>query len=71
MSEKKRVIRVNDLVIEAENVIIEPQRPHHDKENQDERVDPFFGRRVREEAEESSSREHSEEESSDRRGFWF
>ena len=34
MSEKKKVIRVKDLVIEAENVFIEPQRKeHHDRKD--------------------------------------
>ncbi|ELK45183.1 hypothetical protein QRD89_05880 [Halobacillus sp. ACCC02827] len=82
MSEKKKVIHVKDLIIKADNVIIEPQhhRPdHHGQKDRDDFVDPFFGgRRHREEAaEESSSREkhHKKEddESSDRRGGfrWF
>ncbi|TGB05199.1 hypothetical protein [Halobacillus salinus] len=72
MSEKKKVIRVNDLVIEAENVFIEPQHRKHEKDDHrgDDRVDPFFGRRGRQDSDESSSKEHSDE-SSDRRGFWF
>ena len=40
MSEKKKVICVKDLVIEADNVFIEPQRIH---EEVIDRVDPFFG----------------------------
>ncbi|RWZ55121.1 hypothetical protein EQV77_10745 [Halobacillus fulvus] len=74
MSEKKKVIHVNDLVIKADNVIIEPQ--HHDrhKDHRRDRVDPFFGRRKGRESEESSSRRHHDDESSSsrRKGFsWF
>ncbi|UOQ43412.1 hypothetical protein MUN89_16005 [Halobacillus salinarum] len=65
--EQKRVIHVKDLVIKADNVVIEPQR-HHD--NQD-RVDPFFGgpRRRNEEAQENNVRAENENESNnDHRG---
>ncbi|MCA0969565.1 hypothetical protein LCM20_03035 [Halobacillus litoralis] len=71
MSEKKKVIRVKDLVIEAENVFIEPVNDRHHKDHRrDERVDPFFGRRGQQN-EESSSKERSDDESSGRKGFWF
>jgi hypothetical protein len=55
MSENKRVIRVKDLVIEAENVIIEPKR----------RPDPFFGgfRRGEDDRMESSSSSERRESS--------
>ncbi|MFD2629677.1 hypothetical protein [Oceanobacillus kapialis] len=43
MSERKQVIHVKDLVIRADNVYIEPSRPHH--------RNPFFGGRRQEEAE--------------------
>jgi hypothetical protein len=68
MSENKKVIRVKDLVIEADNVIIETKR----------RPDPFFGgfRRGGEEErlESSSSREsvsgeRDEGDEQDRRPF--
>jgi hypothetical protein len=73
MSEKKRVIHVKDLVIKADNVVIEPQQ--NDRHDREDRVDPFFGGpRRREDVEESSSRsKHREDESPDRRGGfrWF
>ncbi|MCA0983783.1 hypothetical protein LCL89_06895 [Halobacillus yeomjeoni] len=83
MSERKRVIRVNDLFIEADNVFIEPRRRGRD--DRDSRVDPFFGglRHRRDDdvagAEESSSSSssssrgrHGDESSDRRRGFsWF
>jgi hypothetical protein len=52
MSENRRVIRVKDLVIEAENVIIRPKG----------RPDPIFGgfRRDEEDSLESSSSSSSE-----------
>ncbi|RDW15972.1 hypothetical protein [Oceanobacillus chungangensis] len=67
MSEKKQVIHVKDLVIKADNVIIENSH----------RRDPLFGdRRERREVEEVS--EHHEyqesdkkEERNERRPFWF
>ncbi|GIO25780.1 hypothetical protein [Ornithinibacillus bavariensis] len=67
MSENKKVIRVKDLVIEAENVIIETKRRH----------DPFFGgfRREREEERlessirESVSVERDGDDERDRRPF--
>ncbi|MCT2535673.1 hypothetical protein NC661_06635 [Aquibacillus koreensis] len=37
MSEKKKVIYVKDLVIKADNVVIESKKP------EPRRVDPFFG----------------------------
>lgn len=51
-NKNKRIIRVKDLVIEAENVILETNR----------RPDPFFGgfRRGEEERRESSNRESVE-----------
>ncbi|WP_226577008.1 hypothetical protein [Halobacillus litoralis] len=76
MSERKKVIRVKDLVIQADNVIIEPQRRNRHEDREDW-VDPFFGPRRRVEAAEesssSSSSRHHKDESSDRReGFrWF
>ncbi|WLR47521.1 hypothetical protein LC065_18780 [Halobacillus litoralis] len=75
MSDKKKVIHVKDLVIKADNVVIEPQRD--DRHDRDDRVDPFFGgprRRREESSNESSSRNRRhEDESSDRRGGfrWF
>lgn len=73
MSEKKQVIHVNDLVIKADNVIIEQPQSH--------RRDPFFGNRrinnereeVREHQEQGESKEHHEnEEREERRLFpWF
>ncbi|MBM7554004.1 hypothetical protein [Thalassobacillus pellis] len=39
------MIKVDNLVIEAENVFIEPRRRRHDDDHKhDRRVDPFFGR---------------------------
>ncbi|WP_096270266.1 hypothetical protein [Paucisalibacillus globulus] len=56
MSENRRVIRVKDLVIEAENVIIKPKR----------RYDPIIGG-VREEGRmESSSSSDNDEHRDDR-----
>ncbi|MGR9050813.1 hypothetical protein ACQ4XT_19430 [Halobacillus faecis] len=76
MSDKKKVIHVKDLVIKADNVVIEPQRD--DRHDRDDRVDPFFGgprrRREEESREESSSknRRHDDESSDRRGGFrWF
>lgn len=72
MSDKKRVIHVNDLVIHADNVIIEPR--HHDRsDNSDDRVDPFFGRRRKANEQDESRSHRDEDESPDRRkGFsWF
>ncbi len=54
MSENRRVIRVKDLVIEAENVEIRPKR----------RRDPFFGG-VREDDNRIESSNRYEMESSD------
>ncbi|GGA74166.1 hypothetical protein [Ornithinibacillus halotolerans] len=57
MSDGKRVIRVKDLVIEAENVIIKPKnRP----------FDPILGGRSQEDRFESSNRESSERRDDDR-----
>ncbi|ASF38831.1 MULTISPECIES: hypothetical protein [Halobacillus] len=67
MSEKKKVIRVKDLVIEAENVFIEPQRKeHHDRKD---RVDPFFGGRRRKDDVAGESKDRHDESSSSRGGF--
>jgi hypothetical protein len=57
MSENRRVIRVKDLVIEAENVIIRPKR----------RPDPIFGgyRRDEEDRLESSSSSESDNHEDD------
>ncbi|MCA1022476.1 hypothetical protein GLW04_01160 [Halobacillus litoralis] len=77
MSEKKKVIHVKDLVIKADNVIIEPQhRGRHDRDESSDRVDPFFGRKRREagadESSSSSKRRHDDESSDRRGGFrWF
>ncbi|MFQ3543914.1 hypothetical protein Q7A53_07490 [Halobacillus rhizosphaerae] len=62
--DKKKVIYVKDLVIKADNVVIEPQRHEgHD------RVDPFFGGpRRRNEAEESSSSHNNDESNNNNRG---
>ncbi|SHG30533.1 hypothetical protein [Ornithinibacillus halophilus] len=77
MSDNKRIIKVKDLVIEAENVIIEPKRrPMRD---------PFFGgfddrRRVDDIGMESSSSSSSrsgellgddDRKDDDRRPFWI
>ena len=66
MSEKKKVIYVKDLVIKAENVRVERERPHH----------PLFGGREHEEhernEEEVREEEHKEshkEEDNDRPPF--
>ncbi|MEN2767619.1 hypothetical protein [Ornithinibacillus xuwenensis] len=65
MSENKRVIRVKDLVIQADNVFIEPAK----------RRDPFFGgfrRNVDDQVEsanrESESREHHDDRDDNDRG---
>lgn len=50
--EKKKVIYVKDLVIKAENVRIERERPHH----------PFFGAREQEQREEEKEEVRVEEE---------
>ncbi|SFJ66392.1 hypothetical protein SAMN04487936_103242 [Halobacillus dabanensis] len=73
MSEKKRVIHVKDLVIKADNVVIEPQRNDRRDHDRDDRIDPFFGGPRRRRDEEESSSKHREDESSDRRGGfrWF
>ncbi|WP_042148940.1 hypothetical protein [Paucisalibacillus sp. EB02] len=58
MSENRRVIRVKDLVIEAENVIINPRRKNYD---------PIIGGiRDEEDRWESSSSSSRESESSDK-----
>ncbi|SFF73555.1 hypothetical protein SAMN05216353_10779 [Halobacillus alkaliphilus] len=73
MSEKKKVIRVKDLVIEAENVFIEPQRKeHHDRKDhhgRNDRVDPFFGGRRRKDEVAGESKDRHDESSSSRGGF--
>ncbi|MGI8314410.1 hypothetical protein [Halobacillus mangrovi] len=79
MSEKKRVIKVDDLFIEAENVVIQPRRDDRHDRHRDNRFDPFFGGRRRgkddvrgERDRESSSRDHRDESSDRRGGFrWF
>jgi hypothetical protein len=77
MSErKKRVIKVDDLFIEAENVVINQRPRGWEEDRHEDRVDPFFGPRRRrehnEERESSSSREHRDESSDRRGGFrWF
>jgi hypothetical protein len=62
VSERKQVIHVKDLVIKADNVYIEPKRPHH--------RNPFFGGRTQEEAEDvhHEDREHFENESDEKEG---
>ncbi|GGB40347.1 hypothetical protein F3157_16435 [Virgibacillus dakarensis] len=54
MSDKKKVIHVKDLVIKADNVHIEPRRPH--------RYDPFFGGRRMDEQHESAEAAGDERE---------
>ncbi|KHE72056.1 hypothetical protein [Halobacillus sp. BBL2006] len=76
MSEKKkRVIKVDDLFIEAENVVINQRHRGWEENRHDDRVDPFFGprrRREQNEERESSSKEHRDESSDRRGGFrWF
>ena len=75
MSDKKRVIKVDDLVIYADNVTVEPRRPGRDRDDQDRPLfDPFLGPRrqnvekeeVHEEAEET---EEENEEGDDRPPF--
>lgn len=51
MSSKKQVIHVQDLVIKADNVIIEPRRRHHAR-------DPFFGTPLNRHRPDEESREH-------------
>ncbi|UOR13107.1 hypothetical protein [Halobacillus amylolyticus] len=62
MSEKKKVIHVKDLIIKADNVVIEPQRDH-------DRYDPFFGGRRKKRDEEDEKGKHHDDESSSRGGF--
>lgn len=57
MSENKRIIRVKDLVIQADNIYIEPNRPR----------DPFFGGLRREEEQLESSNHESESQHHDER----
>ncbi|ARI78000.1 hypothetical protein [Halobacillus mangrovi] len=78
MSEKRRVIKVDDLFIEAENVVIQPRRDDRHDRHRDNRFDPFFGGRRRRKDDdrdrdrESSSRDHRDESSDRRGGFrWF
>ncbi|KGX92723.1 hypothetical protein N781_15540 [Pontibacillus halophilus JSM 076056 = DSM 19796] len=60
MSEKKkRVIHVDDLVIHAENVIIEPRRQRPD--DRPRRMDPFFGNPRYQEAEAAEAEVETEE----------
>ncbi|QST00846.1 hypothetical protein IMZ31_04535 [Pontibacillus sp. ALD_SL1] len=60
MSEKrKKVIHVDEVIIKAENVVIEPQRPHRRDRNDEDRFDPFFGPR-RAQVESETEEEHVE-----------
>ncbi|MCD5324659.1 MULTISPECIES: hypothetical protein [Pontibacillus] len=78
MSEKrKKVIHVDEVIIKAENVVIEPQRPHRRDRHEGGNFDPFFGPRRAQvedvteeehvEVEEEVEEVHEEEEGEDRR----
>ncbi|MYL32207.1 hypothetical protein GLW08_05485 [Pontibacillus yanchengensis] len=64
MSEKRRVIKVDEVLIQADNVVIEPRRDRHDDRKDDRRdgrnpFDSLFGPR-RMEVEEAETEEKEE-----------
>ncbi|QHE51482.1 hypothetical protein [Pontibacillus sp. HMF3514] len=69
MSDRKKVINVDNLVIYADNVTLEPRRRPHDRPP----FDPFFGPRGQEVEEEQEEKveevEEQEEEEDDRPPF--
>lgn len=75
MSDKKRIIKVDDLVIYADNVTVEPRRPDRDRDDHDrphrERplFDPFLGPRRQEVEEEVHEEAEETEEGDDRPPF--
>ncbi|KGX85431.1 hypothetical protein [Pontibacillus marinus] len=58
MSDRKKVIKVDDLVIYADNVFVEPRRRPHNRPP----FDPFFGPRGSRGQEEEEVKEETVEE---------